>query len=97
MAKSKMKLLTTPDEMASGLMGWKRGEVLMVLQRPSRISAGIHTWFCRPMTIAWLDEKRKVQQVVKARPWWFYFPKKPASYVYENTDLKKKIKIGQKI
>jgi len=92
-----MKILSTPEEQTVGLMGWQKGEVLMVLEKPSRIAAGIHTWFCRPMIIAWLDKKRTVREYVNARPWWFYFPKKPASYVYENTDMKTKVRIGQKI
>ena len=92
-----MKLLKTPEEQYYGLMGWKKGEVLMVLSKPSKWMAGIHTWFCRPMTIAWLDSKKKVFQTVNAKPWRFYFPKQQAKYVYENTNLKKKISVGQKI
>lgn len=92
-----MKILRTPEEQFVGLMGWKSGEILMELPKATKMFAGIHTCFCKPMIIAWLDEKRKVQKKVLARPWRIYFPNKPTKYVYETTNLKKKIKIGQKI
>jgi uncharacterized membrane protein (UPF0127 family) len=92
-----MKVLESPEEIRKGLMGWKEGEVVLVLPKESRFGAAVHTFFCKPMLIAWLDKNKKVISYVKAKPWRIYFPPKKAKYVYENTDLRKTLKVGEKI
>ena len=92
-----MKILKTPEELSKGFMGWKKGEVILVLPKKTKLGSAIHTFFCKPMVVAWLDEDKKVIEWVKAKAWRIYFPKKPAKYVYENTDLRKKLKLGQKL
>ncbi len=92
----KTKLLETHWEHSVGLMFRKKGEVLMKLDSESKIMTTIHTFFCAPSIVAWLDKNLKVVDVKRTKPFWFYEPKKPAMYVFETTDLKKKIKIGEK-
>lgn len=97
MVSRKASLLTDANEQAIGLMFYRRGDVLMDLGRESRSFTAIHTWLCRPMFIAWLDKDRRVVDQVHARPWRMYAPKKPAQYVFETTERRPKLKVGQKL
>jgi uncharacterized membrane protein (UPF0127 family) len=92
----KAKLLKMASEQSVGLMFKKKGEVLMELASESKAMSSIHTFFCRPLIVAWLDKDMKVVDTLRTKPFWFYAPKKPAKYIFETTDSKKKIKIGEK-
>jgi uncharacterized membrane protein (UPF0127 family) len=91
--KIKANLLETPEELSSGLM-FKKGSVILKLKKESKFRASIHTFFCLPLLVVWLDKNKKVVDIKKTVPFWFYFPKKPAKYVFETTNLN--IKIGKK-
>ncbi len=90
------KLLESVSEQSKGLMFKNEGTVLMKLKSESKAMSSIHTFFCKPLLVAWLDKNLKVVDVKKTKPFWFYASKKPAKYVFETTNLKKKIKIGEK-
>ena len=90
------KLLESLWELASGLMFKRDGEVVLKLKSENKNMAAIHTFFCVPLIVAWLDKNLKVVDIKKAKPWNHYKPKKPAMYVFETTNMKKKIKIGEK-
>ena len=92
----KAQLLEAEHEKSRGLMLKKHGEVLMKFDKESRIGTSIHTVFCVPLVVAWLDKKLRVVDVKKTFPCWFYMSKKPAMYIFETTDTKKKIKPGDK-
>ena len=92
----KAKLMTDANEQGIGLMFYKSGEILMDIGRESISFTAIHTWLCKPMDVVWLDKNKKVVEFVHARPWWFYAPKTPAQYVFETTEKKLKLKIGDK-
>jgi uncharacterized membrane protein (UPF0127 family) len=94
--KLSCKLLETPAELAEGLM-FKRGAVLLKFKEKGTANTTVHTFFCLPMLIAWLDEKGKVLEVIRAKPFWIYMPKKPARYVFETTDKNVKIRVGDKL
>lgn len=89
--KVNAQLLTTVSELTNGLM-FKSGTVLMKLPKENRAYAAIHTFFCKPMTIAWLDPSLRILELVHAKPFRFYVPKKPAAYIFESTDLSLKPK-----
>jgi len=95
--KINAKILKTPSEKGFGLMFAKKGNVLLEADWEGRYISSIHTFFCKPLLIAWLDSKMKVVDVKLTKPWRFYLPQKPAKYVFETTDLKTKIKVGNKI
>ena len=91
--KVKANLLETPSELSRGLM-FKSGNVILKLNKESKINASIHTFFCKPLLVVWLDKNKKVVDKKKTFPFWFYTPKKPAMYVFETTRLN--LKIGKK-
>ena len=90
------KLMTDASEQAIGLMFYKRGEILMDIGRESISFTAIHTWLCKAMDVVWLDGKKRVVDFVHANPWKMYSPKKPARYVFETTEKKLNVKIGDK-
>lgn len=89
-------LLESSNEKSKGLMLKKKGDVLMKFDKESRIDTSIHTFFCVPLLVAWLDKNFRVVDVKKTSPFWFYLSKKPAMYVFETTDTKKRIMPKQK-
>lgn len=92
----RVDFLKNASEQSIGLMFKRKGEVLMKLGSESKMLSSIHTFFCVPLVVAWLDKNLKVIDVRTTKPFWFYAPKKPAMYVFETTNMKKKIKIGEK-
>ena len=90
------KLLKSPLEQSIGLMFKKKGDILMKLKNESIFYSSIHTFFCKPLIVAWLNKNMIVVDVKKTNPFWFYSPKKPAMYVFETTNMKKKLKIGER-
>ena len=93
--KININILEKQRELLRGLM-FKKGSVLLKLEHESRIGSSIHTFFCKPLLVAWLDKSLKVVDVRKTKPFRFYMPKKPAKYVFETTNLKQNIKVGKK-
>ena len=91
----KAKLLTDPNDQSKGLM-LSSGNVLMKFKKESRFETSIHTFFCKPLIVAWLNKNLKVIDIRKTIPFWFYMSKKPAMYIFESTNTKLKIKKGQK-
>ncbi len=89
-------LLEKASELSRGLMFKKNGTVLMKLKSEGTAASSIHTFFFKPLTVAWLNKNLVVVDVKKTKPFWFYAPKKPSKYVFETTNSKKKIKIGEK-
>lgn len=59
--------------------------ILLVQNRESRISAGIHMLFMRSnLTIVWINSNKKVVDKKLAVRWHpYYIPEKPALYVLE--------------
>jgi uncharacterized membrane protein (UPF0127 family) len=70
-----------------GLMLRKDPENGMILKLPSsrsRQGSAIHMFFMRfPLDIVFLDDDKKVVDMVSIRPWKTYTPKSPAKYVLE--------------
>ena len=93
----KARYMADANEQAIGLMFYKRGDVLMDIGRESVAFTAIHTWFCRPMFVVWLDKGKKVVDLVQARPWRAYSSRKPAQYVFETTESGPKLRVGQKL
>ena len=80
-----------------GMMFHKKGNVVLVAERESKANTSIHTFFCAPLLVAWINSKKVVVDVKETTPFWFYSPKNPAKYVFETTNMRIKIKIGDKI
>jgi len=93
----KAKIISDVNEQAIVLMFYKSGDIVMDIGKESIWSTAIHTWFCKPMFVIWLDKNKKVVDFVYAKPWRIYSPKKLAQYVFETTGKKPEIKIGQKL
>ena len=91
-----IKLLTSTLEQTFGLMFKKKGDILMRLKSESIAFSSIHTFFCKPLLVAWLNKNLIVVDVKKTKPFWFYASKKPAMYVFETTNLKRKVRIGER-
>ena len=89
-------LLKNPFEKTLGMMFWKRGDFLLKNSSESIFMSAIHTCFCNPLLVVWLDKNLKVVDVKKTKPYRKYSSKKPAMYVFETTDLNKKIRVGNK-
>ncbi len=70
-----------------GLMLRKNPENGMILKLPSsrsRRGSAIHMFFMRfPLDIIFLDDNKKVVDMVSIKPWKTYTPKSPAKYVVE--------------
>ncbi|MCD6575773.1 MAG: DUF192 domain-containing protein [Nanoarchaeota archaeon] len=94
--KLKVEILESPNELSKGLM-FRSGNVILKLDKEKRFGASIHTFFCKPLLVAWLDKNMKVVDVKKTKPFFFYLPKNPAKYVFETTNTKLNIKIGDKL
>jgi len=93
---SNVKLLESQLEQSIGLMFKKKGNVMMKLRKESIPYSSIHTFFCKPLIVAWLNKNMKVVDVKKTKSFWFYSSKKPAMYIFETTNMRTEIKIGQK-
>lgn len=92
-----VEFMDSSEKKTAGLMFAKKGKALLVADWEGVFSSSIHTMFCKPLLIAWINSKNVVVDVKKTRPWWFYFSKKPAKYVFETTNMKTKIKPGERI
>ena len=70
-----------------GLMFRKNLENGLILKLPSsrsRRGSAIHMFFMRfPLDIIFLDDDKKIVDMVSIRPWKTYTPKSPAKYVIE--------------
>ncbi len=70
-----------------GLMFRKDPENGLILKLPSsrsRRGSAIHMFFMRfPLDIIFLDDYKKVVDMVSIRPWKTYTPRSPAKYVVE--------------
>jgi uncharacterized protein len=70
-----------------GLMFRKDPENGLILKLPSsrsRRGSAIHMFFMRfPLDIIFLDDDKKVVDMVSIRPWKTYTPRSPAKYVVE--------------
>ncbi len=87
------KLLENPFEKMIGMMFWKDGDFLLKNNSESKFLSAIHTCFCNPLLVVWLDKNLKVVDVKKTKPFKKYSSKKPAMYIFETTNFKKKDKI----
>lgn len=85
------------SEKGWGLMFSKKGKALLVADWEGKWISSIHTFFCAPLFVAWINSNKKVVDVKKTKPWRFYLPKKPAKFVFETTEMKTDLKEGDKI
>lgn len=92
-----VKVFETSEDVSRGLMFAKSGTVILTAKGEGQWSTFIHTFFCVPLLIAWINSKNVVVEVKQTKPWNFYFPKEPARYVFETSKLDTKIKKGDKI
>jgi len=92
-----VELLNTSLGRGIGMMFKARGTVMIEVSRDSIIETAIHTFFCVPLFIAWINSKHKVVAVQKTVPFWFYSSPKPAKYVFETTNMDIRLKPGDKI
>lgn len=88
------KLLDNSLERGLGLMG-KRGTV--VLKYSGERKVPIHTLFCYPMLIAWINSNGKVLHRKEAEPFNFYSPDVKAKYIFETTRDDLTMKEGESI
>jgi len=62
----------------------ENGMILKLPSSRSRQGSAIHMFFMRfPLDIVFLDDDKKVVDMVSIRPWKTYTPKSPAKYVLE--------------
>jgi uncharacterized protein len=62
----------------------ERGLILTIPKGRGRRGSGIHMFFMRiPLDVMFLDQNKKVVDLVHLKPWQTYNPKKPARYVVE--------------
>ena len=88
-------IASTLSQHIIGLMGFKEGELLMDFKEEKIIP--IHTWFCKPMNITYIDANGIVVDFVKMDAWQEHYPKKKHRYVFETTNVSKTFEIGEKI
>lgn len=86
-------LLKNPFEKTIGMMFWKKGDFLLKNKSESKFMSAIHTCFCNPLLVVWLDKNLKVVDIKKTKPFKKYSPNKSAMYIFETTNFKKKDKI----
>jgi hypothetical protein len=87
-----------------GLMFQKDPEKGLILKLPSsrsRRGSSIHMFFMRfPLDIIFLDEDKKIVDMVSIKPWKTYTPKAPSKYVIELEEgsiNKYKLEIGDEM
>ncbi|HEX7467390.1 MAG TPA: DUF192 domain-containing protein [Methanobacterium sp.] len=87
-----------------GLMFRKDPEKGLILKLPSsrsRRGSSIHMFFMRfPLDIIFLDEDKKIVDMVSIKPWKTYTPKAPSKYVIELEEgsiNKYKLEIGDEM
>ncbi|MGB8232683.1 MAG: DUF192 domain-containing protein [Methanobacterium sp.] len=87
-----------------GLMLRKDPEKGLILKLPSsrsRRGSSIHMFFMRfPLDIIFLDEDKKIVDMVSIKPWKTYTPKAPSKYVIELEEgsiSKYKLEIGHEM
>jgi uncharacterized protein len=87
-----------------GLMFRKDPEKGLILKLPSsrsRRGSSIHMFFMRfPLEIIFLDEDKKIVDMVSIKPWKTYTPKAPSKYVIELEEgsiNKYKLEIGDEM
>ncbi|HTX61770.1 MAG TPA: DUF192 domain-containing protein [Methanobacterium sp.] len=62
----------------------EKGLVLKIPNGRGRRGSGIHMFFMRiPLDVMFLDDEKKVVDLVHLKPWQVYNPKKPARFVIE--------------
>lgn len=68
-----------------GLMFSKRKNIVLILNKESRLNAIIHMFFVfYPIDVYWLDKNKKiVDQRKRVRPFTFAVPKNKAKYIVE--------------
>jgi hypothetical protein len=73
--------------------------LLMVEPYASRLNTAIHMFFMFfPIATIWLDDNFCVVDMVLARPWFVYVPRKPARYTLEtHPSLLENIQIGERL
>lgn len=89
--------LDTSIKRGVGMMFSLHGAVVLVAERESVLETAIHTFFCAPLLVAWINSKHRVVAVKKTMPFWFYSSPRPAKYVFETTNMKTKISPGDKL
>jgi len=94
---SSVEFLDTTLGRGIGIMFRSSGNVLLVAKNENTIETAIHTFFCRPLLVAWINSEHKVVAVKKTIPFWFYSSPKPAKYVFETTNLKTKLSPGDRV
>lgn len=81
----------------TGMMFRSKGKMVLAADEEGVLNTSIHTFFCAPLLVAWINTKNTAVDVKKTKPFGFYVSKKPAKYIFETTDMNTKIKIGDKI
>jgi uncharacterized protein len=62
----------------------ENGLVLKIPPGRGRRGSGIHMFFMRiPLDVIFLDEEKRVVDLINLKPWQVYNPKKPARFVLE--------------
>ncbi|MAF89238.1 MAG: DUF192 domain-containing protein [Candidatus Pacebacteria bacterium] len=87
-------------EKVSGLMMRKSIKPLLFdFKRDSTMLCSIHTFFMlKPIDIVYINSKNEVVQVIKAKPWRIYYPRKKSRYVLElPAGMGRKFTAGKKI
>ena len=99
---SNLEVCKTRFQKFKGLMFSKKKNLLFVLDKEERFSAGIHMLFVfYPIKVIWLDSKFKIVDLAKLRPFiGFHVPMKKARYILEisvkpSTKSKEEFKIGE--
>jgi len=101
----KIKLADTPFQQGLGLMfsRKKNFNYALIFSRPNEsiVGSSIHMMFVfYKIKVIFLDKDKKVVDIIKsAKPFWFYAPKKPSKYIIElplNTYIDN-IKINHKL
>jgi len=92
-----VEFLDTPLKRGIGMMFRNQGTMILAADNESIMETAIHTFFCIPLFVAWINSKHKVVAIQKTVPFWFYSPPKPAKYVFETTNLDIRLKPGDRV
>lgn len=73
--------------------------LLLINSKENRSVSTIHMWWVFfPLGIIWLDASLVVVDTKLARPWKFYMPGQPASYILEGLpSILESVKIGDRL
>jgi uncharacterized membrane protein (UPF0127 family) len=81
---------------AIGLMFMKKNDKIFIFEKNNESKDIIHSFFCEPLYLYFLNKNKEVIEVKKIKPFRIYFPKNKFKYLIESfKDLK--LKKGDKI